>query len=121
MVLYFDNHFAINLAHNPIHQARSKQILAKHHFIRDRVHQGREIEIRKVDTRTIEAHMLTKNANVAVVWRNKNLLGMARYNFVDEDVKFLTISIRGMCWFYNAKCDVLRVVCCCAYADRPTR
>lgn len=63
LVLYVDSQPAFD----PVYHARSKQILAKYHCIRDRVHQKREIEIRKVDTSEIGADMLTTNARVAIV------------------------------------------------------
>ena len=77
VVLYDDNKRVIDLVHSPIYHARSKRILAKHHFIRDRVHQKREIEIRKMDTTEMGVGELTKNASVVVVRYNRNLLGLA--------------------------------------------
>ena len=45
VVVYVGSQPAIILVHNPVYHARSKQILAKYLFIRDRVHQETEIEI----------------------------------------------------------------------------
>ena len=50
--------------------ARSK----KYRFIRDRVNQEKEIEIRKVNIDGMEADMLTNNASVIVVQHNKKLI-----------------------------------------------
>ena len=84
VVLYVNNQPSIDLVHNLVYHARSEQILAKYSFIRHRVHQEKETEIRKVDTSEIWADMLTKNAIVAVIRHNKKLLGTAWYSFVDN-------------------------------------
>ena len=34
---------ALDIVHNPVYHARSKQILAKYHFVRDRVFKEKEV------------------------------------------------------------------------------
>ena len=67
---------ALDLVNNPVYHARSKQILAKYHFVRDRVHNEKEMTLVKISASQMGADMLTKNASVGVVRHNKKLLGM---------------------------------------------
>ena len=62
-----DSQTAINIVHNPVYHARSKQILAKYHFIRDRVHFEGEITVEKRFASKMGADMLTKHASVTVL------------------------------------------------------
>ena len=74
--ILLDSQPAINIVHNPMYHPRSKQIPAGYHFVRDRVHQEKEITVEKCHTNQMGADMLTKHASVAVVRYNKKLLGM---------------------------------------------
>ena len=71
-----DSHPAIDIVHNPVYHARSKQTLAKYHFVRDRVHIEGEMSVEKCSASQMGADMLTKYASVAVVRHNRKLLGM---------------------------------------------
>ena len=74
--VYLDSQPALDLVNNPVYHARSKQILAKYHFVRDRVHNEKEMILVKISACEMGADMLTKNASVGVVRHNKKLLGM---------------------------------------------
>ena len=74
--VYLDSQPALDLVNNPVYHAKLKQILAKYHFIRDRVHNEKEMLLLKNSACSMEADMLTKNASVGVVQHNKKLLGM---------------------------------------------
>lgn len=76
MRVYLDSQPALDLVNNPVYHARSKQILAKYHFVRDRVHKEKELVLIKISASQMGADMLTKNAGVGVVRHNKKLLGM---------------------------------------------
>ena len=52
------------------------QILAKYHFVRDRVHKEKEMTLEKILAGQMGADMLTKHASVGVVQNNEKLLGM---------------------------------------------
>ena len=67
---------ALDLVNNPVYHARSKQILAKYHFVRNRVHNEKEMIPVKISACQMGSDMLTKNASVGVVRHNKKLLGM---------------------------------------------
>ena len=71
-----DSQPALDIVNNPVYHARSKQILAKYHFVRDRVFQQKEIYFEKISAGQMGADMLTKHASVGVVRYNKKLLGM---------------------------------------------
>ena len=71
-----DSQPALDIVNNPVYHARSKQILAKYHFVRDRVFQEKEISFEKISPGQMGADMLTKHASVGVVRYNKKLLGM---------------------------------------------
>lgn len=74
--VYLDSQPALDLVNNPVYHARSKQILAKYHFVRDRVHNEQEMVLEKISASKMGADMLTKHASVGVVRHNKKLLGM---------------------------------------------
>ena len=59
-----------------VYHARTNQILAKSHFVRDRVFKEKELYFEKVLACQMGADMVTKNANVGVVHSNKTLIGM---------------------------------------------
>ena len=71
-----DSQPALDIVHNPVYHARSKQILAKYHFVRDRVFKEKELFFEKISAGQMGADMLTKHANVGVVRYNKKLIGM---------------------------------------------
>ena len=71
-----DSQPALDIVHNPVYHARSKQILAKYHFVRDRVFKGKELFFEKISVGQMGADMLTKHASVGVVRYNKKLIGM---------------------------------------------
>ena len=72
-----DSQPALDIVHNPVYHARTKQILAKYHFVRDRVFNEKELFFEKISASQMGADMLTKHANVGVVRYNKKLIGMA--------------------------------------------
>ena len=74
--VHLDSQPAMDLVNNPVHHARSKKILAKYHFVRDRVHDEKEMVLLKISASQMGADMLTKHTNVGVVRHNKKLLGM---------------------------------------------
>ena len=45
--ILMDSQPAIDIVHNPMYHPRSKQILVRYHFVRDRVHQETEITVEK--------------------------------------------------------------------------
>ena len=71
-----DNQPALDILHNPVYHCRSKQILAKYHFVRDRVFKEQELVFEKISAGQMGADMLTKHASVRVVRYNKKLIGM---------------------------------------------
>ena len=71
-----DSQPALDIVHNPVYHARSKQILAKYHFVRDRVFKEKELFFEKISAGQMGADMLTKHASVGVVRYNKKLIGM---------------------------------------------
>ena len=71
-----DNQPALDILHNLVYHCRSKQILAKCHFVRERVFKERELVFEKISAGQMGADMLTKHASVGVVCYNKKLIGM---------------------------------------------
>ena len=71
-----DNQPALDILHNPVYHCRSKQILAKYHFVRDRVFKEKELVFDKISAGQMGVDMLTKHASVGVVRYNKKLIGM---------------------------------------------
>ena len=76
MRILVDSQPALDIVNNPVYHARSKQILARYHFVRDRVNNEKELVFEKVSAGLMGADMLTKHASVGVVRFNKKLLGM---------------------------------------------
>ena len=70
-----DNESSLKLATNPIFLQRSKHILLKYHYLRDRVEEGL-IELCKVDTGLNATDMMTKNVGVNVLKKRKQLVGL---------------------------------------------
>ena len=73
--VYLDSQPTLDLVKNPVYHARSKQILAKYHFVRDWVHSEKEMILVKISACRMGADILTKNASVGDVRHNKKLLG----------------------------------------------
>ena len=71
-----DSQPALDIVHNPVYHARTKQILARYHFVRDRVFQEKELYFVKISAGQMGADMMTKHASVGVVRYNKKLIGM---------------------------------------------
>ena len=71
-----DSQLALDIVHNPVYHARSKQILAKYHSLRDKVFKEKESFFEKISAGQMGADMLTKHASVGVVRYNKKLIGM---------------------------------------------
>ena len=71
-----DSQPAIDIVNNPVYHARTKQILAKYHFVRDRVFEEKELIFEKISAGQMGADMLTKHASVGIVRYNKKLIGM---------------------------------------------
>ena len=74
--VYLDSQPALDLVNNPVYHGRSRQVLAKYHFVRDRVHSEKEMVLEKISAGQMGADMLTKHASVGVVRYNKKLAGM---------------------------------------------
>ena len=74
--LFVDSQPAIDLVYNPVYHPRTKQILAKYHFIRDRVLNEKELTVEKCSEAQMGADMLTKHASVGIIRYNKKILGM---------------------------------------------
>ena len=73
--LLTDSQSAKSLAENPVYHGRSKHVLAKWHFIRQRVSKGL---VRLIDVRTesMGAYMMTKSVGPSVLAVNMKLIGM---------------------------------------------
>ena len=71
-----DSQPALDIVHNPVYHARTKQILARYHFVRDRIFKEKELYFVKISAGQMGANMMTKHANVGVVRYNKKLIGM---------------------------------------------
>ena len=74
--VYLDSQPALDLVNNLVYHARSKQIMAKYHVVRDRVHTGKKTVLVKISANQMGADMLTKKASIGVVNHNKKMLGM---------------------------------------------
>ena len=74
--LYHASQLALDLVNNRVYHARSKHILAKYHFVRDKVHNEKEMVLEKITARQMGADMLTKNASVGIIRYNNKILGM---------------------------------------------
>ena len=74
--IHADNQSALDILHNPVYHCRTKQILAKYHFVRDTVLKEKECWFEKISADHMGADMLTKHASVVVVRYNKKLIGM---------------------------------------------
>ena len=73
--LMTDSQSAKSLAENPVYHGRSKHILAKWHFIRQRVSKG-WIKLFDVRTESMGADMMTKSVGPSVLAVNMKLIGM---------------------------------------------
>ena len=62
--IYIDSQPALDLVNNHCYHIRSKHIQARYHFVRDRVHVEKEIEVEKIPFGQMGADMLTKIASV---------------------------------------------------------
>ena len=75
--LLTDSQSAKSLAENPVYHGRNKHILAKWHFIRQRVEKGWIILI-DVRTMLMGADMMTKAVGPSVLGVNMKLIGMSK-------------------------------------------
>ena len=73
--LLTDSQSAKSLAENPVYRGRSKHILAKWHFIRQRVSKG-WIKLFDVRTESMGADMMTKAVGPSILAVNMKLIGM---------------------------------------------
>ena len=73
--LLTDSQSAKSLAENPVYHGRSKHILAKWHFIRQRVSKG-WIKLFDVRTESMGADMMTKAVGPSILSVNMKLIGM---------------------------------------------
>ena len=73
--LLTDSQSAKSLAENPVYHGRSKHILAKWHFIRQRVSKG-FIKLLDVRTESMGADMMTKSVGPSILSVNMKLVGM---------------------------------------------
>lgn len=71
-----DSQPTLDIVNNPVYHGRTKQLLARYHFIRDKVHNEKKMVFEKVSAGLMGADMLTKHVSVGVVRFNKKLLGM---------------------------------------------
>lgn len=71
-----DSQPAQDLVNNPLYHSRTKQILARYHFVRDRMLVEKEIVFKKIASDRMAADMLTKHASVGVIRHYKKLVGM---------------------------------------------
>ena len=71
-----DSQPALDIVHNPVYHARTKQILARYHFVRDRVFTEKELYFTRIGEGQMGANMMTKHASVGVVRYYKKLIGM---------------------------------------------
>lgn len=74
-----DSQPALDILNNPVYHARTKQILARYHFVRDRVLVEKEVVFEKITSGQMGADMLTKHAAVGVVRFNKKLVGLSSW------------------------------------------
>ena len=63
------------MAENPVYHGRSKHILAKWHFVRERVESG-QVKLEDVRTDNMAADMLTKFVGPAILTVDMKLIGM---------------------------------------------
>ena len=70
-----DSQSAKSLAENPVYHGRSKHILAKRHYIRQRVSKG-YIKLFDVRTESMGADMMTMAVRPSILAVNMNLIGM---------------------------------------------
>ena len=82
-----DSQPALDIVHNPVYHARTKQILARYHFVRDGVFQEKELYFVKISAGQMGADMMTKHARVGVVRYHKKFIGMMEV-FVMRVVQF---------------------------------
>ena len=74
--IFMDSQPAIDLLNNPVHHPKSKKIMARYHFIRDRVHNEKELTVDKCSAAQMGADMLTKHASVGVIRYNRKISGI---------------------------------------------
>ena len=63
------------LAVNPVYQGRSKHILARWHFVRERVESG-QVKLEDVRTAYMATYMLTNSVGPAILAVDMKLVGM---------------------------------------------
>ena len=73
--LLTDSQSAKSLAENPVYHGHSKHILAKWHFIRQRLSKG-YIKLFDVRTESMGADMMTKAVRPSILAVNMKLIGM---------------------------------------------
>ncbi|CAM6101727.1 unnamed protein product [Calypogeia fissa] len=81
MVLHCDNSGAIKLSRNPVFHARSKHIELYHHFIRERVLEGK-IKVEYLSTEDQPADLLTKALGRIKFEKHRNSTGMRPANSI---------------------------------------
>lgn len=71
-----DSQPPLDIVNNSVYHRRTKQLMARYHFIRDRVNNEKKIVFEKVSAGLMGTDMLKKHASVGVVRFNKIMLGM---------------------------------------------
>ena len=66
----------LDIVHNPVYHARTKQILARYPFVRDRTIKEKRVTFEKITSRQMGADMLTNHAAVGFVRYKKKLIGI---------------------------------------------
>ena len=67
---------ALDIVQNLVYHARTKQFLARYHFVRSRVFQEKELYLVKMIAAQMGIARLFKHASVGVVRYNTKLIGM---------------------------------------------
>lgn len=87
--LHCDNMSTIKLAKNPVFHARTKHLEIHHHFVRERVLEGK-LQVQHISTQLQPADILTKVLPRLKFDNNKTQLGMKSISQVQNTDLFST-------------------------------